>query len=77
MNTAKRIESTATARGQIVVGPKTYDAIREHFTCTPQAPVPLKGKQQTIQTYIVNRPASSESKGPVLIQPGQSKDPLT
>jgi len=54
VNTAKRIESTATGRGQIVVGPLTYAAIKDHFDCTVQAPLPLKGKQQVVQTYVVN-----------------------
>jgi adenylate cyclase len=53
VNTAKRIESTATGRGQIVVGPRTYEAVKDHFHCEPQPPVALKGKAQSIQTYIV------------------------
>jgi adenylate cyclase len=56
VNTAKRIESTATSRGQIVVGPKTYEAIKDQFNCTPQDPVPLKGKQRAVQTYVVTGP---------------------
>ncbi len=58
VNTAKRIESTATGRDQIVVGPTTYEAVKDQFVCTAQAPVPLKGKQQTIQTYIVKGPCA-------------------
>ncbi|MGE0703788.1 MAG: adenylate/guanylate cyclase domain-containing protein, partial [Vicinamibacterales bacterium] len=53
VNTAKRIESTATGRGEIVVGPGTYEMIKDHFTCRAQDPVPLKGKQKTIVTYVV------------------------
>jgi class 3 adenylate cyclase len=46
-------KSTATGRGQIVVGPRTYEAVKDHFHCEPQPPVALKGKAQSIQTYIV------------------------
>lgn len=54
VNTAKRIESTATARNQIVIGPATHEAVKDEFDCTPQEPIPLKGKQQVVRTYIVN-----------------------
>lgn len=53
VNVASRLESTVAQPGQVVVGPVTYEHIKDAFRCTPLEPVPLKGKSQTVQPYLV------------------------
>jgi adenylate cyclase len=53
VNTAKRIESAAAGPGDIVIGQATYQAVKDCFTCEPLAPIELKGKRVTVQTYRV------------------------
>jgi adenylate cyclase len=53
VNTAKRIEAFATGRGEIVIGPSTYEAVKACFRCEPLAPIELKGKRGALQAYRV------------------------
>ena len=53
VNTAKRIESMGTGKGEIVIGPATYAAVKDAFRCEALPPIELKGKRGSVQTYRV------------------------
>lgn len=54
VNVASRLESTVAKPGQVVIGPTTYDMVKARFTCHPLAPIPLKGKNELVQPYLVS-----------------------
>ena len=53
VNTASRLESFVASSGQVVVGRNTFDLIQDRFVCEPLEVVRLKGKQQSVQPYLV------------------------
>jgi len=53
VNTACRIESEIAKVGQVVIGAATYDSVRDAFHCDPLPATQVKGKQQSIQAYVV------------------------
>jgi adenylate cyclase len=55
VNVASRLESFVAQPGQIVVGPATYELIKDRFPCVPLLEVALKGKQHPICPYLVER----------------------
>ena len=46
---------TVAQPGQVVIGPETYEMVKDAFVCTPLDPIPLKGKSQVVQPYLVER----------------------
>jgi adenylate cyclase len=54
VNVASRLESTVAKPGQVVIGPTTYDMVKERFTCHPLEPIQLKGKNDLVQPYLAS-----------------------
>ncbi len=52
VNTASRLEGKA-ARGQILIGPATYEAVKDVIDCKPMGQLQLKGKAVMLETYEV------------------------
>ena len=50
VNTAARLEQAA-APGEIVIGPITYELVRDAVSVEPLAPLELKGKSQPVHAY--------------------------
>jgi adenylate cyclase len=55
VNVASRLESTVAQPGEIVIGPATWEQVRNLFDCEPLAEVQLRGKRQSIRPYRVVR----------------------
>jgi adenylate cyclase len=53
VNVASRLESSVAGTNQIAIGPRTYEAVRNDFTCEPLEPIRLKGKTELVQPYRV------------------------
>ena len=53
VNTASRLESSMAGPGEIIVGPLTYEHVKDDFECQPLPEVQLRGRQQTIRPYRV------------------------
>jgi class 3 adenylate cyclase len=53
VNTACRIESQVAEVGQVVIGASTYDLLQDTFDCEALPAMQVKGKQQSIQAYVV------------------------
>ena len=60
INLASRLEGTAEA-GQVVIGPGTYAAIRDVATVEPRAPIVVKGKAASIDTFVLLRLAGERA----------------
>lgn len=56
VNVASRIESSVAEPGQIVIGPATYELVKDLFTCRALPEARLKGKQQVMRPYLVLGP---------------------
>ena len=54
MNLAARLQGAAPPGG-VLISHDTYQHVRGVFTVTPQPPLPVKGKQEPVQTYLVRR----------------------
>ncbi len=54
VNTAARLESNAK-RGQILISQAVYEAVKDRVEVTPIGEIPLKGKQQGVFVYQVDR----------------------
>ena len=54
VNLASRLESAAPV-GKVLISHDTYRHIRGIFSVTAQAPLPVKGKAEPVQTYVVRR----------------------
>ena len=57
VNVASRLESSVAEPGQIVIGPATYELVKDAFVCQPLPELRLKGKQQVVRPYLVLGPA--------------------
>jgi adenylate cyclase len=57
VNVASRLESSVAEPGQIVIGPATYELVKNAFACQPLPEHRLKGKQQVMRPYLVIGPA--------------------
>ncbi len=57
VNVASRLESSVARAGQIVIGPATYEAVKDWFACEPLTPLLLKGRSVPVQSYLVRGPA--------------------
>lgn len=64
VNVASRLESMVAKPGQVVIGPTTYDMVKARFTCQPLAPIQLKGKNQSVQPYLVSAAKDSDGSNP-------------
>ena len=53
VNTASRLESSVALPGQVVVGPNTYELVRDRFQMRALEPTQLKGKSRVVQPYLV------------------------
>jgi adenylate cyclase len=53
VNTASRLESSVAQPGDIVIGPLTYELVKEVFVCEALPAVQLRGRQQEILPYRV------------------------
>lgn len=53
VNTASRIESQVAEPGTVVIGPRTYELVRDQIRCEALPPKPLKGKEMAVQCYRV------------------------
>ena len=53
VNTAKSIESQAAKGGKIVIGPATYELVKDLCRCEALPLMALKGKQEQLQLYSV------------------------
>jgi adenylate cyclase len=61
INLASRLQSSVAEPGQVVIGQTTYELIKDRFLCTALAEVRVKGKQQMVQAYRVERAAGAAS----------------
>jgi adenylate cyclase len=57
VNVASRLESSVAEPGQIVIGPATYELVKDAFACQLLPELRLKGKQQLMRPYLVLGPA--------------------
>ena len=53
VNIASRIESMVAAAGQVVIGQRTYDLVKDNFEVKDLGAVALKGKEKTVTVYEV------------------------
>jgi adenylate cyclase len=53
VNVASRLESAVAEAGQVVIGPATYELVKNLFECRPLSDVRLKGKQQAMRPFVV------------------------
>lgn len=58
VNVASRLETSVARPGQVVIGPATYELVKDAFQCRPLPEIRLKGKQHPVQPYLVT-PAES------------------
>jgi len=63
INTAARLAREAT-RDEVLAGPDTWRAIRDHFEVERLGPLRLRGKAEPISAYRVLRPAASRRPTP-------------
>jgi len=54
VNTASRLESSVAQPGEIVIGPLTYELVKDAFACDALPEVQLRGRQQGIRPFRVN-----------------------
>ncbi len=53
VNVASRLESSVAKPGQVVIGPATYELVKEAFDCRALDEVRLRGKDEPIRPYLV------------------------
>lgn len=61
VNLASRLESVSQP-GELRIAHETWLLVRDHYDCTPQDPILVKGFERPVQTYIVNGPRSADSQ---------------
>jgi adenylate cyclase len=52
VNLAARLESRA-AQGQVLIGQSTYDKVRDRVLAEHLGALPVKGKQQPVEIWLV------------------------
>jgi len=62
VNIASRIESTVAEAGQIVVGARTRELVRDSFEVKDLGTVALKGKKKAVRVFQILSEKSSETK---------------
>lgn len=53
VNVASRLESSVAKPGEIVIGPTTYELVKDDVTCEPLGEVKLKGKELMVVAFRV------------------------
>ncbi len=53
VNVAARLEASVACPGQVVIGPATYELLKDDFDCRPLPEVRLKGRQHPVRPYLV------------------------
>jgi class 3 adenylate cyclase/CheY-like chemotaxis protein len=61
VNLASRLESVSQP-GELRIAHETWLLVRDHYDCTPQDPILVKGFERPIQTYIVNGPRNADDQ---------------
>jgi adenylate cyclase len=56
VNVASRLESQVALPGQVVIGPTTYDHVKDLFECTALPTRKLKGKGAELRPFVVEHP---------------------
>ena len=56
VNVASRLESQVALPGQVIIGPATYDHVKDLFDCTALPPRKLKGKGAEMRPFLVEQP---------------------
>jgi ABC-type oligopeptide transport system substrate-binding subunit/class 3 adenylate cyclase len=64
VNLASRLEQAASP-GSILISHDTYRHVRGVFDVLPQAPLPVKGKAEPVQTYLVERAKARAFRKPM------------
>ena len=59
VNTASRLESTATA-DQIQISDDTYELVKDEFECRPVGEIKVKGLAYPVHTYELIGPSGSQ-----------------
>jgi len=59
VNLASRLQAVSQP-GELRIAHETWLLVRDHYDCTPQEPILVKGFERPIQTYIVNGVRSAE-----------------
>src|SRR5207237_8785510 len=54
VNVASRLQETAQP-GQVVIGPRTYDAIRDRAVLWPLGPVHVRGRADPVDAFVLER----------------------
>ena len=54
VNLAARLQETAEP-GQVVIGPGTCEAIRHQAIVRPLGPVPVRGKEDPVEAFVLER----------------------
>ncbi len=62
VNVASRLESSVAKPGQIAIGPFTYQLVKHKYQCQPVGPVQLKGKQDSIEPYLIVGPHPTSTR---------------
>ncbi len=55
VNVASRLEECVAQPGQIIIGPTTYEYVKDAFECQALPEICLRGKRNCIQPYLVLR----------------------
>lgn len=53
VNVASRLESSVAKPHQVVIGERTYEAVKDVIVCKPLEPCSVKGKAEPILSYLV------------------------
>ena len=55
VNLASRLESSVARPGQVVIGPATYDLVKEYVACQQLEPAKLKGINEPVTPYLAEQ----------------------
>ncbi len=63
VNTAARLQSSVALPGTIAIGPNTYEAVKHIAQCRCLGPQALKGKEQVVTAYLVEKLIAKSAPG--------------
>jgi adenylate cyclase len=63
VNTAARLQSSVALPGTIAIGPNTYEAVKHIAQCRCLGPQALKGKEQVVTAYLVEKLIAKSTPG--------------
>ncbi len=55
VNLASRLESSVAQPGQVVLGPATYELVKDYVTCQKLKPAKLKGINEPVTPYLAEK----------------------